>query len=122
MKLLDKILGVKADKRAFRDYRRRVDALPTEYNIVMNEIQAYLWSGGPGVLDGGLDMLYDVLALFESAAAEGREALAVTGDDVIAFCDELVRQWRSRTWQGDMREKFNKRIHKKLEALKNDDN
>jgi DNA-binding ferritin-like protein (Dps family) len=35
----------------------------------------------------------------------------------MAFCDDLIREWKSRTWQGDMRAKFNDRIHKQLKGL-----
>jgi DNA-binding ferritin-like protein (Dps family) len=124
MKIIEKLVGNMDEKRAYREYKKSVAALPREYNIVMTEIQNYMWSGAPGsgVLDGGLEILYDVLNLFEISAAEGQSVLDVTGNDVTAFCDELVREWHSRTWQDVMRNKFNSRIHEKLEELKNGGN
>ncbi|MDR2751388.1 MAG: DUF1048 domain-containing protein [Clostridiales bacterium] len=116
MKIFDKIIGVMSEKKCYRDYLKRLDALPKDYNIVLTEMQAYLWSAS-GVLDGALELLMDVLSMFEAAAADGKRVLDVTGDDVMAFCDDLIREWKSRTWQGDMRAKFNDRIHKQLKGL-----
>ena len=38
-----------------------------------------------------LTVLKDILDLFETSAAEGKDALHVTGEDVAAFCDERLR-------------------------------
>jgi DNA-binding ferritin-like protein (Dps family) len=118
MSIIEKLVGTMDDKRAFREYKRRVAALPREYNIVMSEMQNYIWNCGS--LDGSLDLLYDLLALMEASAAEGKEVLEVTGSDVTAFCDELIREWKGRTWQDSVREKFNERIHKRLGGTTHD--
>ncbi|MDR0350410.1 MAG: DUF1048 domain-containing protein [Coriobacteriales bacterium] len=117
MKIIDKLLGNLAEKRAYRAYKRRVAGLPREYNIVMNEMQSYIWKCGS--LDGSLELLYDLVTLMETAAAEGKRVLDVTGDDVIAFCDELIREWQGRTWQDTVREKYNDRIRRRLEDANN---
>jgi DNA-binding ferritin-like protein (Dps family) len=36
-------------------------------------------------------VLKDVLGVFETSAAEGKNALDVTGEDVAAFCDDRLR-------------------------------
>jgi DNA-binding ferritin-like protein (Dps family) len=113
MKILEKLIGTMEGKRAYRDYKRRVEALPKEYNIVMKEMQSYIWNCGS--LDGSLDLLYDLLALMETSAAEGKRVLDVTGEDVIAFCDGLIREWKGDTWQDTMRKKYSSRIRRKLE-------
>jgi DNA-binding ferritin-like protein (Dps family) len=120
MKIIEKLIGNIADKRTYRAYKRRIAALPKEYNIVMNEMQSYIWNCGS--LDGSLDLLYDLLALMEASAAEGKRVLDVTGDDVTAFCDELIREWKGRTWQDTVREKYNDRIRKRLEDAGDDGN
>ena len=71
------------------------------------------------MLDINVDILYDFLALFETSVAEGKHVLDVTGKDIIEFCDELIKQWNSKTWQNTFRSESNLRIHKKLDALKN---
>ncbi|MDR1712704.1 MAG: DUF1048 domain-containing protein [Coriobacteriales bacterium] len=114
MSIIEKLVGVKAEKQAYRDYRKRVDVLPREYNIVLNEMQHYLWNYA-GALDGSLELLYDALALFESSAAEGKHVLDVTGSDVAAFCDNLVREYQGQTYIDRGRIKLNENVRRKLE-------
>ena len=114
--MLEKIQKTKENKKAYQDYKKQVAELPKECNIVINEIQAYLWSGA---LDGNIDILYDLLVLFETAATEGKHVLDVAGKDIIEFCDELIKQWNSKTWQNTFRSESNLSIHKKLDAPKN---
>jgi DNA-binding ferritin-like protein (Dps family) len=63
----------------------------------------------------GYDMLrihYDLLELFEEGAADGKRVLEITGPDVAAFCDELLRS--ARTYTEDWREKLNRDILSKV--------
>jgi DNA-binding ferritin-like protein (Dps family) len=115
MNIFEKIIGNIDAKKEFRAYRKRAEALPKEYNVVFDEIQSYVWSFG--ALDGSLDMLSDILTLFETGAAEGKRVLEITGNDVTRFCDNIIIEWKSHTWQEQIREKYNKRIHKKLDGL-----
>jgi DNA-binding ferritin-like protein (Dps family) len=89
---LTKILG---DKNEWKSMEARADALPRDYRIVYAEIMQYMWKFTSG---DGMDIvatLKDVLGLFETCAAEGKQALDVTGADVAAFCDERLRGTRS---------------------------
>jgi DNA-binding ferritin-like protein (Dps family) len=118
MKIIEKIIGDLEGKRAYRNYKKRVGALPKEYNIVMKEMQSYIWNCGS--LDGSFDLLYDLVAMMETSAAEGKRVLDVTGDDVTDFCDGLIREWKGRTWQDSVRSKYNDRIHRKLKDVRDD--
>ena len=75
----------------------RAKALPNDYQIVYGEIQRYMWQFTAG---DGMDIiaiLKDLLGLFETGAADGKGALEVTGEDVAAFCDELLRNAKTYT-------------------------
>ncbi|HAH79521.1 MAG TPA: hypothetical protein DCL64_08420, partial [Ruminococcaceae bacterium] len=78
-------------KREWRAHRARVKALPREYRIVYREIQKYLFRVGPAELNGGIGLLSGIVDLFEEGAARGKGVLEVTGRDVAAFCDGLIR-------------------------------
>ena len=106
---------VRRQKRAFRAYRARARRLPEEYRIVFQEMEKYLFQFA---MDGQPERFSDLVSQFEAGAAEGKEVLDITGDDVIGFCDDLIREWMSRTWQDQVRERFNQRIHARLSALK----
>ncbi|MDR1532047.1 MAG: DUF1048 domain-containing protein [Clostridiales bacterium] len=115
MNIFEEWAKISAEKRLFREYRKRAEALPKEYRVVFFEMEQYIWNFA---LDGLIDVLSDIITLFETGAADGKHVLEITGHDVLGFCDGLLQEWRSRTWQGKVRERFNERIHRKLEALK----
>jgi DNA-binding ferritin-like protein (Dps family) len=85
--------------------------LPHDYRVVYNEIKQYFWSGA-GPLDSSIDLFKGLLELFEEGVANGRSVLEITGDDVSAFCDELVRG--EKTYAENLRERLNRNIAKKL--------
>jgi DNA-binding ferritin-like protein (Dps family) len=83
-----KVLG---DKQEWRVMEARADALPRDYRIVYGEIKPYLFRFTSGDGTDTMVVLQELLALFETSAAEGKTALEVTGEDVAAFCDEHLR-------------------------------
>lgn len=100
------------DKRAYRALMARAKALPSEYRYVFQKAQEYMWMHSDA---GGSDMLQAVQALvelFEESAAEGRPVLDVTGEDIVGFCDEFIRD--TRKWEDHYREKLNRDIRAKF--------
>jgi DNA-binding ferritin-like protein (Dps family) len=77
-------------KKEWRAHMARVKALPQDYQIVYKEIQKYLFKGGAGKLTDGT-VFSGIVDLFEEGAALGKGVLEVTGGDVAAFCDDLVK-------------------------------
>ena len=99
-------------KREYKQQMARVKALPKDYQYVFKKIQSHMWMFAAG---SGYDMMkihYDLIELFEAGAAEGKHVLEITGEDVAAFCDELLRS--ARTYTEDWREALNRDIQKKL--------
>jgi len=78
-------------KKKWRAHVARVKALPQDYQIVYQEIQKYLFKVGPVELTEGTDLLSGIVDLFEEGAARGKGVLEVTGTDVAAFCDDLIK-------------------------------
>jgi DNA-binding ferritin-like protein (Dps family) len=103
---IKKIIG---DKKEWREMEARAKALPKEYQIVYGDVKEYIWKTS-GL--GAIDIFKGLLDLFEEGAANGKEVLEITGDDVAAFCDELLRG--SKTYTEDWRQKLNRDIAKKL--------
>lgn len=100
------------EKREFKHMQERAKALPEDYRYVYHKIQYYMWSHSGG---SGMDMLpifTDLLELFETGAAEGKRVLEVTGEDVAAFCDELLRN--AKTWTENWHVALNRDIRNKL--------
>ncbi|MFI7702827.1 DUF1048 domain-containing protein [Nonomuraea sp. NPDC049480] len=81
-------------KKQWRAHMARVKALPPDYRIVYKEIQKYLFKVGPiDLLDGSL--LSGILDFFEEGVAAGKGVLELVGNDVAAFCDDLIKDSRT---------------------------
>lgn len=102
-------------KKKWRAHMARVKALPKDYQIVYKEIQKYLFKVGPVELTEGADLLSGIVDLFEEGAASGKDVLEVTGRDVAAFCDDLIKD--SKTFADIYQESVGHRVNK---ALKKD--
>lgn len=107
---LKKIIG---DKKAWNAMQARAKALPKDYLVVYREIMNYVW-GSVWLSDEktAMELFEGLLNLFEDGAREGRKVLEITGDDVAAFCDELLKG--EKTYIEKCRENLNKNISKKL--------
>ncbi|MGA5291459.1 DUF1048 domain-containing protein [Streptomyces pseudogriseolus] len=81
-------------KKQWRAHMARVKALPPDYQIVYKEIQRYLFKVGPTDLSDG-PLLPGIVEFFEEGAAEGRGVLELIGEDVAAFCDDLIKGSRT---------------------------
>lgn len=106
---ITKIIG---DKKEWRAMEARAKALPKDYQIVYREIQQYIWKSS-GV--SGIDIFNNLLDFFEEGAASGQPVLQITGDDVAAFCDEILRdEKREKSYIDRWRESLNHDIAKKI--------
>jgi DNA-binding ferritin-like protein (Dps family) len=77
-------------KKQWRAHVARVKGLPQDYQIVYKEIQKYLFKVGPVDLAEG-NLLQGIVEFFEEGAADGKGVLELIGNDVAAFCDELIK-------------------------------
>jgi DNA-binding ferritin-like protein (Dps family) len=77
-------------KKQWRAHMARVKALPPDYQIVYKEMQKYFFKVGPVGLDDG-ELLSGVVDFFEEGVLAGKGVLEVVGEDVAAFCDELIK-------------------------------
>lgn len=108
MSIIDKVIGDLGEKKAYRENEKRAKALPAEYAAAYKEIKHYIFTTS-GILS--MEPLVSLVDLLEEAAASGRKVTDITGPDVAAFADELVRGEKSyKEQQGD---KLNKKLNNK---------
>ena len=107
-KIIDTIIGNLDEKREYKQNEARAKALPADYAAAYVEIKKYIFQTSGIVSMEPLVVLVDVL---EEASANGKIVVEVTGDDVAAFADELVKG--ARTYKGDLGDKLNERLNKK---------
>jgi DNA-binding ferritin-like protein (Dps family) len=82
----------KFDRKAFT---ARIKGLPKEYQKAYADVQNHMWSfGGQKNINGTdiMNVLIDVLQLFEDGAAENREVLDVMGVNARVFAENLLRE------------------------------
>lgn len=109
--IIKKMIG---DKKEWRAMEQRAKALPDEYEFVYHKIQSYMWNFASGHA-AGMDMIpifADLLGLFEEGIANDKGVLEITGENVAAFCDELL--CNANTYTKKLREDLNRDIIKKL--------
>jgi DNA-binding ferritin-like protein (Dps family) len=116
MRIQDIIEG----KKEWRAHMARVKALPHDYQIVYKELQKYLFKVGPVELMSGTGLLSGIIDLFEEGAALGKGVLEVTGNDVAAFCDELIKDSKTYadTYQEYVDQKVSMAIKKEIDKAK----
>lgn len=110
--MLELIKRIIEDKKEYKEQMKRVESLPEDYQFVFGKIHEYIWSFATGDGSDILKLQYELIHLFESSAADGKHVLDVTGEDVVGFCDELLRD--EKMWTNDLRRKLNRDIMKKI--------
>lgn len=90
-----RIKDIVEGKKEWRAHVVRVKALPQDYQTVYKEIQQYIFKVGPVELTDGLGLLTGIIDLFEEGVALGKGVLQVTGTDVAAFCDYLIKDLKT---------------------------
>lgn len=111
MRIQDIIEG----KKEWRAHMARVKALPQDYQFVYKEIQKYLFKVGPVELTESTNLLSGIVDLFEEGAALGKGILEVTGSDVAAFCDDLIKD--SKTYADIYQESVDQQVYKAIKKV-----
>ncbi|SCY21928.1 DUF1048 domain-containing protein [Alkaliphilus peptidifermentans] len=102
-------------KKEWRAHVARVKGLPQDYQIVYKEIQKYFFKVGPVELTEGTGLLSGIIDLFEEGAALGKGVLEVTGSDVAAFCDDLIKD--SETYADIYKEYVEQEVNKATKKI-----
>lgn len=115
------IIGPPWDSREYKKMKKRVKALPKDYNYMFIKIWRYLVNNGVDPHGPDIAVYTDLLDLFETNIAAGKHVMEVIGSDVGEFCNELIRtapfasaihdQFAEKFWGNinkDIAEKFRK--------------
>jgi DNA-binding ferritin-like protein (Dps family) len=110
-----RIQDIVEGKKEWRAHMARVKALPQDYQLVYKELTKYLFKVGPVELTEGAGLLSGIIDLFEEGAASGKGVLDVTGSDVAAFCDELIKD--SKTYADVYQEAAQQEVSKAMKKI-----
>ena len=108
---IETITGSLEQKKQYRQYKARIEALPEPYVSVAKALQRYFTYYG-GVMEGEttLKMFDDFADLWERAAADGTSVRTIVGDDPVEFAETFARAYTGKEWIDRERARLTKAI------------
>ncbi|WP_194398433.1 DUF1048 domain-containing protein [Microbacterium atlanticum] len=105
------VTGSLEQKKQYRQYKARIEALPEPYRTAAKALDRYLMTVG-GMTDGEslVQMLSDSADLWERAAADGTPVRDIVGEDPSAFAQQFTAAYSGKQWIDKERERLNKAI------------
>ena len=100
-KWIETITGSLEEKRQYKQYKARIEALPEPYGTVAKALQRYfMYYGYGGVTDGNtaITMMGDFVELWERAAADGTPVRAIVGEDPVEFAETFAQAYTGKQW------------------------
>ena len=93
-KWIETLTGSLEQKKQYKQYKARIEALPEPYGTVAKALQRYFMYYG-GVTDGetALTMFGDFADLWERAAADGTPVRAIVGEDPVEFVEAFAQNY-----------------------------
>jgi DNA-binding ferritin-like protein (Dps family) len=95
------ITGSLDDKKAYRQYKARIGALPEPYRTAAKAFERYFMYNG-GITDGDpgvmMTMLNDFADLWERAAVDETPVDDIVGDDPVAFAEAFAAAYAGKRW------------------------
>ena len=110
-KWIEALTGSLEQKKQFRQYVARIDALPQPYRDAAKAFHRYFMYQG-GIVDGDtlLTMFGDFADLWERAAADRTPIRDLVGDDPVEFADEFAAAYTGKRWIDKERERLTKAV------------
>jgi DNA-binding ferritin-like protein (Dps family) len=110
-KWIETLTGSLEQKKQYRQYKARIEALPEPYGMAAKAIQRYLMYCG-GVSDGDtlITMFGDFADLWERAAADRTPVRAIVGDDPVEFAEAFAQAYTGKQWIDKERARLTKAI------------
>ncbi len=96
---VEKIVGNAGDKRRWKQYKARAEALPAGYREVQQALERYLTRYGAITKgDTFVTMLEDLVELVEQGAADGTALRGIVGEDPVAFAEDFLANYAEDQW------------------------
>lgn len=96
---IEALTGSLEQKRRYKQFKARMDALPGPYGTVARALQRYFTYYG-GVTDGDtlITMMGDLVDLWERAAVDGTPVREIVGEDPVEFAETFVQAYSGKQW------------------------
>ncbi|KRC63240.1 hypothetical protein ASE14_05005 [Agromyces sp. Root81] len=110
-KWIETVTGSLEQKKQYKQYKARIEALPEPYRTAAKAVDRYLMYAG-GITDGDtmVTMLGDAADLWERAAIDGTPVRDIVGEDPVEFAEEFAAAYSGKQWIDKERARLNKAI------------
>ena len=110
-KWIEALTGSLEQKKQYRQYKARIEALPEPYRAVAKAFERYFMYYG-GLTDGDtlVTMLGDFADLWERAAVDGTPVRAIVGDDSVEFAESFTQAYGGTRWIDKERARLTKAV------------
>lgn len=110
-KWIEALTGSLEQKKQYKQYKARLDALPEPYGSSAKAFQRYfLYYGAVSDGDTLVTMLSDFVDLWEGAVADGTPIRAIVGDDPVEFAETFTQAYTGKQWIDKERARLTKAI------------
>ena len=98
-KWIESLTGSLEQKKQYRQYKARVQALPEPYRGAAKAFERYFMYNG-GITDGDtlVTMLTDFADMWERAAIDGTPVRAIVGEDPVEFAETFAQAYTGKQW------------------------
>lgn len=110
-KWIEALTGSLEQKKQYRQYKARLEALPEPYRGAAKAFERYFMYYG-GLTDGDtlILMLGDFADLWERAAVDGTPISAIVGDDPVGFAETFTQSYGGTQWIDKERARLTKAV------------
>lgn len=110
-KWIELVTGPFEDKKRWRRYKARKEALPAGYRTAIEGFERYFMYARP-IANGEvlMQMHEDLADLIEGAAADETPIRAIVGDDPVEFADTFIENYADGQWLNKERRRLNDAI------------
>jgi DNA-binding ferritin-like protein (Dps family) len=110
-KWIETLTGSLEQKKQYRQYKARIEALPEPYRSSAKAFERYFMYNG-GITDGDtlVTMLGDFADLWERAAIDGTPVGAIVGENPVDFAEEFTQAYGGTRWIDKERARLTKAV------------
>lgn len=106
-KWIELVTGPLEQKKQYRQAKARLSALPDPYRTAAAAVNRYLMYYG-SVSDGDtlVQMLVDLVDLWERASVDGTRVTDIVGEDPVDFAETFAQSYGGKRWIDKERERL----------------
>ncbi|WP_127819205.1 DUF1048 domain-containing protein [Microbacterium sp. CPCC 204701] len=110
-KWIEFLTGSLEQKKQYRQYKARINALPEPYGSVAKATERYLmYAGGMDDGDTMMTMFGDFADLWDRAATDGTPVREIVGDNPAEFAETFAAAYGGKQWIDKERARLNKAV------------